>query len=296
MADLIGALRTLGVVVESANDRIPLTVHGRGKVVGRDINVDLTVSTQFATALAMAAPLFDDGLVLHLTGGGASGYLDLTAQVMKAFGVTVQMSARTIRVPGGGYHPATYHIEPDASSAVYPMVAAALTGGRIVVPGLGSRSLQPDMRITAVLAEMGAEVQMSPAETAVVGTGRLDPIDVDLSDAPDGAIAIAVACSLASGRSRLRGLGTLRRKESDRLTALAEGLTRLGSTVVVEGDDLTIDPGTFTGGVVDSHGDHRIAMSFAVLGLAEPGVKIADPGVVSKTWPGFWEMLEALAE
>jgi 3-phosphoshikimate 1-carboxyvinyltransferase len=137
-------------------------------------------------------------------------------------------------------------------------------------------------------------VRQTDCETTIEGTGALTPVDVDLSGSPDGALAVAVACLFADGPSRLRGLGSLRFKESDRLAATADELVRLGAGARVEGDDLVIEPGSLRPARLDSHGDHRIAMSFALAGLRIPGVEIADAAVVAKTWPGYWEMLATI--
>jgi 3-phosphoshikimate 1-carboxyvinyltransferase len=123
----------------------------------------------------------------------------------------------------------------------------------------------------------------------------LAPVDLDLSGSPDGALVIAVTCLFADGPSRLRGLGSLRFKESDRLTAVADELARLGAGARVDGNDLVIEPGPLRPARLDSHRDHRLAMSFGIAGLRIPGIEIADPGVVTKTWPGYWDMLSRIA-
>ena len=176
------------------------------------------------------------------------------------------------------------------------MAAAAVTGGRVTIEGLGSVSLQPDVEVARVLEAMGCVVTQTETETTVEGpVGTLRPVDVDLAGSPDGALSVAVASLFADGESRLRGLASLRFKESDRLEATADGLARLGAGARIEGDDLIIEPGTLRQARIDTYGDHRIAMSFAIAGLRVPGVEIADPTVVAKTWPGFWDMLAELS-
>jgi 3-phosphoshikimate 1-carboxyvinyltransferase len=194
-----------------------------------------------------------------------------------------------------GYTGIDLVIEPDASAAVYPMVAAAISGGRVTIEGLGSLSIQPDMGVVRVLEMMGCEVEQTDTATTVDARGRrLQPIDVDLSGSPDGSLAVAVAVLFAEGPSRLRGLGSLRFKESDRLSALANEIARLGAGARVEGTELLITPGALRPSRIETYGDHRMAMSFALVGLAVAGIEIADPEVVAKTWPGYWEMLEEL--
>jgi 3-phosphoshikimate 1-carboxyvinyltransferase len=297
MLGIVDALTALGVRARAQDGSLPVEVHGTGRLPGGRAPVDTSQSTQFATALALVAPLASDPLRIELVGAqGAMGYLDLTSSVMRAFGVEISMSGKVLEVPNTGYRAATFPIEPDASAAVYPMLAAAMAGGRVTIDGLGTASRQPDMNVGGILEQMGCDVGMDGQTTTVsFAGGELSPVDVDMSNCPDGALAIAVACLRASGTSRLRGLGSLRFKESDRLDALATELSRLGATAEVKGEDLEIRPGPITPTLVETYSDHRMAMSFAVLGLVCDGLEIANPGVVSKTWPGFWKMLADLA-
>ena len=297
MDGIVDALGSLGVQVESRHGLLPVQVHGTGHLPGGRVTINSSHSTQFVSAMALVAPMAVSPLTIEVTElAGAAGYLDLTLWVMDAFGVKTPPLGSILSFPNTGYRGATVPIEPDASAAVYPMVAAALVGGTVTVKGLGASSSQPDMQITEVLEEMGCDVQMDDENTTVsYSGGLLNAIDVDLSGCPDGALAVAVACIRAAGHSRLRGLGSLRHKESDRLRALATELSRLGAGVDIDGDDLQIRPGRVSPTVVKTYSDHRMAMSFAILGLAFPGIEISDPQVVSKTWPDFWEMLVDLS-
>lgn len=142
---------------------------------------------------------------------------------------------------------------------------------------------------------MGCAVHRKPDHLLLAGPSRpLRGVDADMSDAPDASLALAVACLFADGPSRIRGLSTLRLKETDRLAALETELRRVGADARIEGDDLVVVPGPLRGGRIETYDDHRMAMSFAVAGLAQPGIEIVDPGCVTKTWPGFFTMLEAL--
>jgi 3-phosphoshikimate 1-carboxyvinyltransferase len=234
--------------------------------------------------------------VVIVPGGmeGSSGYVDVTVQIMTEFGASVIRDGDGFRVEPTGYTGRVLDIEPDASAAVYPMVAAAITGGRASIEGLGSATLQPDMAVADLLAVMGCDLTRTDHGTTIIGPGGpLHPLDADLAASPDGALALAVACLFADGASRLRGLGSLRLKESDRVAALATEIRRLGAEAEVDGDDLVIVPGRLHGAEVATYGDHRVAMSFALAGLRVPGVVIRDPDVVAKTWPGFWDHLIA---
>jgi 3-phosphoshikimate 1-carboxyvinyltransferase len=193
------------------------------------------------------------------------------------------------QVGGGGYQATRYPVPVDASSAVYPACAAALTGGTIEI--LGDLGQHPDRTIFEVLEEMGCTVTSSEGGTTVTGPASLSPVTVDMSAAPDAAVALAVICSRASGRSHISGLHSLRLKESDRLAVLHSELTRFGSQVAIKGDSLEIAPGNELEVEFDSHNDHRIAMSFALLGLVALGTSVGNPDVVNKTWPGYWEWL-----
>lgn len=299
MGGLVEALRHLDVEVEAVEDRLlPVTVIGRGELPSGTVTVPSQETTQFMTGLLMCAPLASGTLVIVPEGmEGSSGYVDVTVQTMIGFGASVTRDGHRMQVEPTGYTGGEFEIEPDASAAVYPMVAAAITGGRTSIEGLGSATLQPDMAVADLLATMGCDLTRTEHSTTIDGPdGALHPLDADLSSSPDGALALAVACLFADGESRLRGLGSLRLKESDRLTALAEEIQRLGAGAEIEGDDLRITPGPLHGAQIQTYGDHRIAMAFALVGLVVPGVGIRDPEVVAKTWPGYWDLIARLAE
>ncbi len=298
MGGLVDALNTLGVEAISVDGHLPVTVDGAGALPGGSVTVASHETSQFASALLLVAPLAQDELVVIPDGlEGSQRYLEITIGMMGAFGAAVESVGPQYRVGLGGYRGTDFDIEPDASAAVYPMVAAAITGGRVTIEGLGSESLQPDLEVARVLEQMGCVVRQTGDETTVEGTpDGLHPVDVDLSGSPDGSLAVAVAALFADGPSRLRGLGSLRHKESDRLVALATEMTRLGADPAVDGDDLHITPGILGPARVQTYGDHRVAMSFALAGLRVPGIEIADPDVVAKTWPSFWEMLARIAQ
>ncbi|MEX1124459.1 MAG: 3-phosphoshikimate 1-carboxyvinyltransferase, partial [Acidimicrobiia bacterium] len=296
MGGLLEALAALGVRVRSDHGGLPVVVEGTGTLRGGIVRVKAKDTSQFATALLLVAPLATEPLTIVLDGlHGSAGYLDLTLEVMTRFGAKVEVRDQQFHVESTGYRAVEFAVEPDASSAVYPLVAAAIRGGKVTVSGLGATSRQPDLQITGVLAEMGCRVIDGPDSTTVESSGEpLAPIDVDLSGMPDGALAVAIACLFASGESRLHGLASLRHKESDRLEALGVQLRNVGGEARVEGDSLVIGPGGLRPARVDTYGDHRIAMAFSLVGLVQPGIEIGDPGVVDKTWPGFWDMLEFL--
>ncbi len=297
ISGVVDSLMSQDVSVETEGGTLPATVHGVGGMWGGDLAVDTALTSQFATAVMLVSPLMSEPAVLRVDEFGPSaGYLDLTAKVMEAFGASVTTTITGFEIDNTGYSPTDYVVEPDASSAAYPLVAAAVTGGLALIEGLTSESLQPDIEVARILAQMGCGVEDRTDGLQIDARGvRLRGVDVDMVTAPDGALAVAVACMFADGPSRIEGLRTLKYKESDRLDALKREMTRLGCRVSVDSDSIEIEPGALSGAELDSHGDHRVAMALAVCGLAIPGVSITHPEVVGKTWPGFWAALGDMA-
>lgn len=292
---LADALAALGAEVSTAGGYPPVRVGGGSPLGGGRVRVDSTLSSQFASALLLVAPMAAAAVELVLGGPVVSrSYLRGTVEVMRAFGATVEVDGDRFSVQPTGYHKAHYTVEADASAAVYPAVAAAITGGSVVIEGIPPGSSQPDLAVIELLAAMGCTVAHTPEGLAVSNPGRLAALEADLSEAPDGALALAVAALFAAGPSRLSGLSTLRIKESDRLAALAAEIGRLGAGARVDGDTLEIRPGVLHPATIETYDDHRMAMAFALVGLVVPGVHISDPMVVSKTWPGYFAMLESL--
>ncbi len=296
MNGLTEALAALGVRVEqlSTNPGLPLEVDGGG-LAGGSVTVDGRRTSQFLSALLLVAPLAQGPLTIHLFGGElvSRPYVASTLEVMRAFGARVEEdSGPTYRVEPTGYEAREFTVEPDASAAAYPWAAAAVSGGRATVLGISPTSLQADLGLLDVLAEMGCEVERSPAGLTVVGRERLRGVDVDMNEFPDAVLAAAVVAVFAAGPSRIRNVANLRLKETDRLAALETELERLGAAATSGPDWLEVSPGPTRPALIRTYDDHRMAMAFAVAGLRIPGVVIDDPGCVSKTWPGFFDELE----
>lgn len=292
---LLEALGRLGVTASSHGGFPPARVEGGG-LRGGQVTVASQASSQFASAVLMVAPLADDAVELTLGGPVVSRpYLDGTVEVMRAFGAEVMVEGDRFTVAATGYGKAHFHVEADASAAVYPAVAAAVTGGSVEIMGIPGDSTQPDLLVIEILERMGCQVTRTGETVGVTGPADgLQPIDADLSGAPDGAMALAVAALFAAGESRLSGLSTLRMKETDRLAALQTEIRRIGGEARIEGDTLEIAPGVLAGAAVETYDDHRMAMSMALVGLMVPGITIRHPEVVSKTWPGYFDMLAEL--
>ncbi len=246
---LFDALSALGAQVRSTNGYLPATIFGPAH--GGSVTVPAGISSQFLSALLIAGPLFPKGVQVHLDGDQVSaGYVAMTSEVMAAFGIRPAIYPATVAVGVGNYTAATYAIEPDASAASYFFAAAAVTGGDVRVGGIGSRSLQGDIRFAAILAEMGAKVDLDFYETQVTG-GELRGVDVDLSDCSDTLPTLAVVAACATTPTTIRGVGFVRRKETDRIAVTARELRKCGITVDEFDDGLTIHPGPRTSAVID---------------------------------------------
>ena len=295
MKGIVEVLRSQGV--EVSGDQLPIEVSGKGHLWGGEIEVDCSESSQFATALMLVAPIMHEPTSIELKGlAGSAGYLEMTESMMRRFGAVVDRTVTGYEISNDGYAPSDVVIEPDASAAVYPMVIAALSGGVVVIEGLGQGSRQPDLRVASSLESMGCGVDWEGSQVTIdARDAKLRGLDVDMSAAPDGSLALAIACLFAEGTSRISGLQSLRRKESDRLEAISTEIRRIGGGAVVDGDSLVIEPSELSGAVIDPHGDHRIAMAMATAGTMVADIRVANPLVVNKTWPGFWAFLESLS-
>ncbi len=297
--DLLDALGALGV--RAASDLPtgcpPVTVDTTG-LAGGALEVAGAVSSQFLSGLLMAAPAADGPVVVHVRGELVSKpYVDMTLAVMAAFGAEVERDgyARFDVAAPRPYRARTYRVEPDASSASYFLAVAAATGGRVTVEGLARDSAQGDARFPEALREMGCEVTWFAEGVTVAGPERLSGVRVDLNAMPDMVLTLAPLALLAQGRTVIENVANLRVKESDRLSALASELARLGAKIEEHPDGLTIyPPAEVRPATCRTYDDHRMAMGLAVVGLVARGVVLEGPECVSKTYPAFFEDLERL--
>lgn len=300
MAPLHDSLVALGAVLEPGEQwgHLPVTVEG--PLRGADaVVMPGNVSSQYVSALMLIGPYIRRGLRLGLSTVMVSRpYVEITKSVMEAFGATdVEITDRRVHVGAGSYFPTEYEVEPDASSASYPLAAAAVAGGAVSIRGLGSAALQGDARFVDVLVSMGCTATVSDHDTVLMRRRDtpLRGIDIDMADMSDLVPTMAVVATQAVTPTRISGVGFIRKKESDRLGDLAAELGKTGARVTVEDDGLLIVPTDLLHGAeLATHHDHRLAMAFGVLGLVVDGIAVQQPDVVSKSWPAFWDALEAI--
>ncbi len=301
IGELVDLLRSRGAVIEyvSRDGGLPLRV-SPGPLAGGELAVGSTLSGQFISALLMIGPCMSGGLQLRATGPLTSpGYIAMTLGCMDRFGAAIEATPTLDRIDiaRGSYEGIEVAIEPDASSATYFLAAAAVSPGSVcTIEGLGKGSLQPDVRFVDALNEMGAGITFGRDFLTAIGTHEpLHGIDIDCALMPDAAMTLAVLAAFARGETVLRGLSTLRHKETDRLAALKAELTKLGATVEIEDDELlVIEPGGDSrqrsdAVCIETYDDHRMAMAFSIAGLVRPGVRIANPSCVNKTYPRYWD-------
>lgn len=304
LGPLIDGVRRLGGDIQCLGEDgfPPLELRG-GSLQGGEASLDAGASSQFLSALLMAALAVPEDSTIRLQALTSQPYVNLTLDAIAELGGRVEaVDGETYQVHPGGLQGGEVEVEADFSAVAYPAAAAAVTGGEVRLRGLRQDSRQGDRLFLDLLGRMGAQVHWQSAEHGnalrVIG-GPLQAIDVDMSEIPDQVPTLAAIAPFANGTTIIRNVPHLRIKESDRLQAMAQELGRAGAVVRELPDGLEID-GTWhdqspqsTPVVLDSHGDHRIAMSMALVGLRRPGMSVAAPGVVAKSYPKFWNHLQA---
>ena len=297
IGELVTALTALGAdaVALGSGGCPPVRVRGGGLAGGR-VAIDARRSSQYVSGILLAAPCAARDVELAPLEGRVVSrpFVDLTLQVMAEFGAEAGWTdAGTLAVRAGPYHARRYAIEPDAQAAAYVFAAAALRGGRAVVEGIPAGSRQPDLALLDALAAMGCTVRREAGAIELTATpGALHGVRWDGEPMPDAVLALAVVALFAKGATEIKNVANLRIKESDRLAALETEIRRLGGRAEAGPDWLRIEPAPLSGAVIETYADHRMAMSFALAGLAVPGVAIRDPGCVAKTWPDFFAALD----
>jgi 3-phosphoshikimate 1-carboxyvinyltransferase len=263
-------------------------VHGTGAVRGGPVTVDASESSQVVSGLLLPAARFTEGIDLALTGSVPSmPHVAMTVRTLAEHGVAVTATDRGWRVSPGPVAALDRVVEPDLSNAAPFLAAALVTGGRVTVRDWPADTTQPGAQLDRLLAAMGAAVVRTADGLEVTGGPRIAPLTADLGEVGELTPVLAALCALADAPSRLTGIGHLRGHETDRIQALDEVLTAVGARVEQLSDGLRITPGPLRPARLDSYADHRMVMAAAVLGLAVPGVELADPGAVGKTLPDF---------
>ena len=293
---LVNALTQIGSDIDYMENKEypPLKICGK-ELSGQKINIDGSISSQFLTAVLMIAPLLKTDTVIDIEGDLVSKpYIDITLNIMSRFGVEVQNNAyESFIIKGNQKYKAVekYMVEGDASSASYFLAAGAIKGGQITVHGVGKLSVQGDKHFADVLEKMGAEVIWDDEAITVLGR-PLKGIDMDMNHIPDAAMTIATTALFAEGPTTIRNIYNWRVKETDRLTAMATELRKVGAQVI-EGDDFIsiTPPETLTHAEIDTYNDHRVAMCFSLVALSNTPVTINDPKCTAKTFPDYFEKL-----
>jgi 3-phosphoshikimate 1-carboxyvinyltransferase len=295
--DLVEALVSLDVDVqcERGTHCPPVALNSTG-LVGGKVTVAGNISSQYLSALLMTAPCAQQPLEIQVTGELVSQpYIDMTMGVMAQFGVSVDCSKTNVyRVEPQSYRATSYDIEPDASAASYFFAMAAITGGEVTVAGLSQYALQGDIHFVEALEKMGCTIRYDDDSVTVTG-GELHGIDIDMNAISDTAQTLAVVAIFAEGPTTIRNVAHLRHKETDRIAAVVTELRRMGVSATEFTDGLMIKPGPIQPATIETYDDHRMAMSFALAGIKTEGIQIADPACTRKTYPHFFDDLEALS-
>jgi 3-phosphoshikimate 1-carboxyvinyltransferase len=299
LGPVIKALEELGVSIDH-EDRysLPLKLHGTGKISGGEITIDASESSQFLSALLLVAPSFTNGITVKHKGGSLPSmpHIEMTVEMLRQFGASVEVDpvSQTWIVKPGALHGLDLVIEPDLSNASPFLSVAMVCGGRVAIADWPMKTTQPGDQLRTILADMGAQFSFGDNGLTIIGTGKIHGIDVDLHDVGELTPSIAALCALADSPSHLRGIGHLRKHETDRLAALTREINALGGNVVEEETALHITPAPLHAGVFHTYDDHRLATAGAVLGLVIEGIEVENIATTRKTlpdFPGLWSSL-----
>ena len=292
--DLAAALRQLGANCTSNQGYPP--VHVRGPIKGGSVRIPGNVSSQYVSALLLAAPLAEMPVEIDVSGRLESkSYVQMTLDMQNKFGVRVDASddLTRFRTVGERYHPSQIQIEGDWSSAAFLLVGATIAGEKVRVHGLIGQSLQADRRLTRILEEMNGRVSQD-SDSVTAEKSELQPVEVDVSDCPDLFPAVCALCAMTGGVSTVTGIRRLRVKESNRVQAMSNGLRQMGIRAKESENSLVIHGGRPHSAVLNPYRDHRIAMALAVLALCTEEATIVHSECVAKSYPSFWSDLQSL--
>ena len=299
LGPVIKALEELGVSIDHENRySLPLKLLGTGKISGGEITIDASESSQFLSALLLVAPSFTNGITVKHQGGSLPSmpHIEMTVDMLRQFGALVEVDsvAQTWSVKSGALHGLDLVIEPDLSNAAPFLSIAMVCGGRVAIADWPVKTTQPGDQLRTILSAMGAEFSFGDNGLTIIGTGAIHGIDVDLHDVGELTPSIAALCALADSPSHLRGIGHLRKHETDRLAALTREINALGGSVTEEETALHITPAPLHAGVFHTYEDHRLATAGAVIGLVVEGIEVENIATTRKTlpdFPGLWSSL-----
>lgn len=294
--DLVDALVSLGAEIEylQADGFLPIKITS-SKLSGNKVNLSGKISSQYLSALLLIAPSLENGLEINIKDEQISKpYIDMTLGIMAHFGVSVKnKDYKQYFINPQKYRAREYSVEGDYSSAGYFFTIAALNKSKITVENLNPKSKQADINFLPILAKMGAVIARNENSITVTGS-NLKPIEIDMSDCPDQAMSLAVLAAFTQGETTIKGVRSLRIKETERVQALQNELAKMGIKTDSTHDSLKIYGNNPKATRIDSYGDHRIAMSFAVAATKMNNLEIFNPSVVNKTFPNFWRELSKI--
>lgn len=297
ISPLLAALRELGVDIDDGGRGAPpFTVRGHGAIAGGKVELDSSASSQFLSALLLAGPAFDSGVTVRLVGQAppSEPHIAMTLDLLRRFGASPERDGREFHVAPAALSCPEYRVEPDLSTAAPFVLAPALAGGTVRIPGWPGASTQPGDWLRTLLAELGQRVELDSGGLTVTGTGGVPGAELDLHEVGELTPVIAALLCFADGPSVISGVAHLRGHETDRLAALATELSALGGQVSETEDGLRITPVPLHGGVFHTYDDHRLVMAGAVLALRAPGIEVENAATVGKTFPGFVDAWTAM--
>ena len=300
LAPVIKALIELGADIDHGGRfGLPLIIHGSGSLKGGEISIDASASSQFVSALLLAAPRMDKGLTVKNIGPSlpSAPHIEMTVAMLRERGIKVDNSEPNVwKVSPGEIFAVKSIIEPDLSNAAPFMVAAMIAGGSVTILDWPTKTTQPGDQLRGIFTQMGANLEFSNGGLTVTGSGYINGIDIDLNEVGELTPSIAALAALASSPSHLRGIGHLRLHETDRLNALASEINGLGGDVIAHADSLEIKPRKLHGGTFHTYEDHRLATTGAIIGLAVKDVYVENIETTKKTIPDFTSLWTSILE
>ena len=300
--DLVEALAPVidgTIVSENKTDKgercFPLVIDSKG-LIGGKIRLKGDTSSQFLTSVLLSAPYANQSIEVEIIGELTSkSYADMTVDIMNYFGVDVENNNyKNFIVPKQNYCPKEYFVEIDSTGAMYFLAITAIVGGKIKINNVNPNSVQGDYEFVNILERMGCKINKGADFIELQSSGELNAVEVNMELLPDSAQTLAVVASFAKGSTKITGLATLKVKETDRISAIKNELTKCGINVEVGEDYLIVEGGKPNGATISTYDDHRMAMSFAVMGAKISEIKIENPGCVSKSFPEFWELFNKI--